>query len=330
MLQVQAADAATSSHVAAQQLLQQKVGSADDGIVAALWHQFRQYDHEASGKLTTSEFARVLQTSKLGFSNAEVLRVANGMADCHGLMDYRRLTHTLQSQGLHSPRPQSASCDGFGAKKPPLARSSSHARTPRSSGEAGQTAKHAQHAAMQAQQRASELVSPAAVEAVADDKHGGSSSAKHVPTLSESAQQQQLPQQQAAASASEATLQQLERRDDADSCQAVAASPGHFAAAPGPSAEASAKDAVPSLRSFGPPAQKVAYFFSKGQVNMEQPYRWQPSKDDTMVVGSGSKEQFVRPWTAGHAADRPAQVSVSSCLVLSCVLRCVYCMYRVR
>ncbi|KAA6428858.1 MAG: hypothetical protein FRX49_00968 [Trebouxia sp. A1-2] len=145
--------------------------------------------------------AHLSKSSKLPLSNAEVLRVANGMADCHGLMDYRSLTNMLQSQGLHNLRPLTASSAGSGARKPPLARSSSSSGIAISSKEAELGAKHAQHAVQ----------------------------------------------------------------------------------------------------------QKVPYFFSKGQVNMQQPYRWMPSKDDTTIHPAGPKGQFVRPWTAGQAATMPAQ-----------------------
>ena len=170
LFQVAAADAAASRRIAAQQLLQQKVGNADVAAVASLWRQFRQLDREGSGKVTTSEFAKVLQSSNSGLTNAEVLRVANGMADCHGLMDYRRVTQMLQSQGAQTTRPQSAVCADVGARKPPLARPCSMAGMPRSSGEAGQGTKRAQHAEKQALSSLRATASSAAVDAADDHK----------------------------------------------------------------------------------------------------------------------------------------------------------------
>jgi len=296
---VHAADVAASSHAAAQQLLQQKVESAGPRAVATLWNQFCQLDREASGKLTTSEFAKVLQSSKLPLSNAEVLRVANGMADCHGLMNYRSLTNVLQSQGLHNPRPVTASSVALDARKPPLARSSSSSGTATSSKEAGLGAKRAQHADQQVQPA---LVSSAAVDP-ADKQQSRSGMSEHE---SACAALQQLPQQPVASSASAVTADQQQHMAAAAApYQTITAPSGIVAAAPGHSDVAPAPAAV---RSKGPPQQKVPYFFSKGQVNMEQPYRWMPSKDDTTIHAAGPKGPFVRPWTAGQAATVPTQV----------------------
>lgn len=309
LFQVAAADAAASRRTAAQQLLQQKVGGADVAAVASLWRQFRQLDREASGKVTTSEFAKVLQSSNSGLTNAEVLRVANGMADCHGLMDYRRVTQMLQSQGPQMPRPQSAVCADVGTRKPPLARPCSMAGTPRSSGHVGQGAKLAQHADRQAQSSLPAPVSSAAVDAADDHKHSCSSSSS-VMTRAKStkAELQLLPQQLSAPPSSAANTDQQEGRADTHSCPSVSDSSGHVAAAlrdPG---------AVPAsaVRSHGPPQQKVPYFFSKGQVNIEQPYRWMPSRDNTYAVDAASKGHFVRPWTAGQVTTRPTQVSIAN------------------
>ena len=263
-----AADVAASSHAAAQQLLQQKVESAGPRAVATLWSQFRQFDREACGKLTSSEFARVLQSSKLPLSNAEVLRVANGMADCHGLMDYRSLTNMLQSQGLHNPRPLTASSAGLDARKPPLARPSSSSGTATSSKSAGLGAKRAQHADQQVQPAS---VSSAAVDAADRQQLAGSRSgmSEHVSVC---AALQQVPQQPVASSASAVTAdQQQPCAAAAAPYQAITAPSGILAAASGHPDVAPAPAAV---RSKGPPQQKVPYFFSKGQVNMEQPYRW--------------------------------------------------------
>lgn len=301
LAQVHAADVAASSHAAAQQLLQQKVESAGPTAVATLWSQFRQFDREACGKLTTGEFARVLQSSKLPLSNAEALRVANGMADCHGLMDYRSLTNMLQSQGLRNPRPQTASSAGLDARKPPLARPSSSSGTTTNSKNARLEAKCAQHADQQVQPAS---VSSAAVDAADRQKLAGSrfGMSEHE---SACAALQQVPQQPPVSSASAVTADQHQQMAAAAPYQAitdpsgiVAAAPGHLDVAPAPAA----------VRSRGPPQQKVPYFFSKGQVNMEQPYRWMPSKDDASIQPAGPKGQFVRPWTAGQAATVPAQV----------------------
>lgn len=301
-VQVHAADVAASSHAAAQQLLQQKVQSAGPGAVATLWSRFRHFDREACGKLTTGEFAKVLQSSKLPLSNAEVLRVANGMADCHGLMDYRSLTNMLQSQGLHNLRPLTASSAGSGARKPPLARSSSSSGIAISSKEAELGAKHAQHAVQQVQPAS---VSPAAVDA-ADRQQLAGSRSKMSEHESLCAAMQQVPEQPPMSSASAVTADEQQPCAAAaatyqaitDPLGTVAAAPGHFDVAP----------ASAAVRSKGPPQQKVPYFFSKGQVNMQQPYRWMPSKDDTTIHPAGPKGQFVRPWTAGQAATMPAQV----------------------
>ncbi|DBB07260.1 TPA: hypothetical protein ACH3X1_011821 [Trebouxia sp. C0004] len=299
---VHAADVAASSHAASQQLLQQRVESAGPRAFATLWSQFRQFDREASGKLTTSEFVRVLQSSKLPLSNAEVLRVANGMADCHGLMDYRSLTNMLQSQGLRNPRPQTAGSAGLDARKPPLARSSSSPGTAASSKEARLGPKRAQHADQQVQ--------PASVRSATVDAADGQQLAGSRSGMSEHnsvcAALQQVPQQPPMSSYSAVTADQQQHMAAAP-YQAItaplgilAAAPGHLDVAPSPAA----------VRSKGPPQQKVPYFFSKGQVNMEQPYRWMPSKDDTTIQPAGLKGQFVRPWTAGQAAEGrlPAQV----------------------
>ncbi len=297
-----AADVAASSHAAAQQLLQQKVESANPRAVATLWSQFRQFDREACGKLTTSEFARVLQSSKLPLSNAEVLRVANGMADCHGLMDYKSLTNMLQSQGLHNPRPLTASSAGLDARKLPLARPSSSSGTATRSKEAGLGAKRAQHADQQPQPAS---VSSAAVDAADKQQLAGSRSgiSEHESVC---AALQQLPQQPVMSSASDVTADQQQHMAAAAApYQAISAPSGTLAAAPGHLDTAPAPAAI---RSKGPPQQKVPYFFSKGQVNMEQPYRWMPSKDDTTIPPAGPKGPFVRPWTAGQAANMPAQV----------------------
>lgn len=302
VVQVHAADVAASSHTAAQQLLQQKVESAGPRAAATLWSQFRQFDREACGKLTSGEFARVLQSSKLPLSNAEVLRVANGMADCHGLMDYRSLTNMLQSQGLHNPRPQTASSAGLDARKPPLARPSSSSGTATRSKEAGLRAKRAQRADQQVQPAS---VSSAAVDAADKQQLVGSTSgmSEHEAAC---AALQQLPQQPVVSSASAATAdQQLHMAAAAAPYQAITDPLGVVAAAPGQLAVA---PAIAAVRSKGPPQQKVPYFFSKGQVNMEQPYRWMPSKDDTTIHAAGPKGQFVRPWTAGQAATMPTQV----------------------
>ncbi len=309
-----AADVAASSHTAAQQLLQQKVESAGPRAVATLWSQFRQFDREACGKLTTSEFARVLQSSKLPLSNAEVLRVANGMADCHGLMDYRSLTNRLQSQGLHNPRPQTASSAGLDARKPPLARPSSSSGTATSSKTAGLGAKRAQHADQQPQPVS---VSSAAVDAADKQQLAGRRSAM-IEHESVCAALQQLPQQPVASSASAVTADQQQHMAAAAApYQATSAPSGILAAAPGHHDVAPAPTAI---RSKGPPQQKVPYFFSMGQVSMDQPYRWMPSKDDTTIPPAGPKGPFVRPWTAGQAANMPTQVWLAgTCL---CYLAC--------
>jgi len=309
---VHAADVAASSHAAAQQLLQQKVANASPTAVATLWRQFRQFDREASGKLTTSEFARVLQSSKLLLSNAEVLRVADGMADCHGLMDYRCVTHMLQSQSLHNPRPQTAGSAGLDARKPPLARSSSSSGTATGSKEAGLGPKRAQHADQQVQPAS---VSSAAVDAADRQQLAGSRSkmSKHESVC---AALQQVPQQPPASSASAVTADQQEHRADAAPYQAITNPLGYVAAAPG-HREVTPAPAV--VKSKGPPQQQVPYFFSKGQVNMEQPYRWMPSKDNTTIQPAGPKGQFVRPWTARQAATMPAQVGLAdTCLCSAC------------
>ena len=310
-----AADVSASSHAAAQQVLQQKVESAGPRAVATLWSQFRQFDREACGKLTSGEFARVLQSSKLPLSNAEVLRVANGMADCHGLMNYRSLTNVLQSQGLHNPRPVTASSVALDARKPPLARSSSSSGTATSLKEAGLGAKRAQH---------DQQVQPASLSSAAGDAADGRQLAGSRSGTSEHesafAALQQLPQQPLMSSASAVIADQQQPCAAADApYQAITAPSGIVVAAPGHLDVAPAPAAV---RSKGPRQQKVPYFFSKGQVNMEQPYRWMPSKDDTTIPPAGPKGPFVRPWTVGQAANMPAQVWLAdtSWCSLACVM----------
>ena len=313
---MQAAHAAASGQTTARQLLQQKVGNADSSAAASLWRQFRSFDREASGKLTTSEFAKVLQNSKLGLSNADVLRVANGMADCHGLMDYRPLSHMLQSQVLQKPRPQTASCAKSGAKKPPLGRQSSSLGTPRTSGVAGQTV-----TAGHAQQASPEVARSAAVDAADVDSHSGNSVDCSGDQSSVSAPQpeQQQPQQPAV-SATEATAQQQSYSTaGSDSARAVSGSSRLSAAASGLAKTGSAHTALAGFRAPGPAAQKVPYFFSKGQVNMEQSYKWMPSKDNNAIVDGAPRAPFVRLWTAEDAKKR-AQVgnTCRSYLLLYC------------
>lgn len=257
----------------------------------------------------------MLQNSELGLSNADVLRVANGMADCHGLMDYRPLSHMLQSQVLQKPRPQTASCAKSGAKKPPLGRQSSSLITPRSSGVAGQTvtAEHAQRASP-------EVARAAAVDAAAVDSRSGNSVDCSGDQSSVSAPQPEQQQPQQPAVSAEATAQQQSYSTaGSDSASAVSGSPRLSADASGLAKTGSAHTVLAGFRAPGPAAQKVPYFFSKGQVNMEQSYKWMPSKDNNAIVDVAPRAPFVRLWTAEDAKKR-VQVgnTCRSCLLLYC------------
>ena len=289
-MQVHAAHVATARGAAAQHLLQNKVRTADSAAVSSLWRQFRTCDREASGKLRSGEFATVLQNSKLGLSSAEVLQIANNMADCNGLLDYRPVTHMLRSQGLADSGSQSASCTGSATKKPPLSRPGSSVAALRSCSAAKSEAKHVCHAA-------AETTAPDRL--AADASYHGSNLGPNQSAVAQQDLQTQLSGQvQQPAVQSEAKLQQTLK---GLSCDASRASSGNAPSSGRP-------QTAPVTRVPGPPAQKVPYFFSKGQVNMEQPYKWMPSKDNTTIQDAGSKGTYERPWSVGHAINRHVKV----------------------
>lgn len=64
--------------------------------MSSLSRQLASFDRECCGRIASSEFAEALQNSNLELSNAEVLRVANGLSDCHGLLTYRPIASMLQ------------------------------------------------------------------------------------------------------------------------------------------------------------------------------------------------------------------------------------------
>ena len=324
LAQVQAANAAADRSASAQQLLQQKVRSADSAAMSSLWRQFRLCDREASGKLSSSEFAKALQTSKLGLSCAEVLQVASGLADCNGLLDYRPVTHLLQSQGLLlSARPQSASHAGLNNKTPPLARAGSHTAIPSRLSPARPSVKSPSGVGTAAAEHVDDACSPAQASPLsASSGVPGQGAAAQPKSLPAPAVQEQQPVGHSGGAASAAAAQQLSGRLLSSGSRAEAGNV-HCSERPG---SALAK------RVLGPPAQKVPYFFSKGQVNMEQSYEWRPSQDNTAVHDVESKGHYERPWTAGVSGKKPVQASlmllplllqVTIIVVMTCRIRCM-------
>ena len=286
-----AADTAAARGAAAQQLLQEKVRSADSAVVSSLWRQFRTCDREASGKLSSGEFAIALQNSKLGLSSAEVLHIAHNMADCHGLLDYRPVTHMLRSQGSAVSGPQSTSCAGPATNKPPQARPSSSIAALRSCGGAEPDTNPVWRAAER-----TDLDSVASRASAAHaPQHASNAGIGQKEAAEQDIQTRQSgrDKQRIVRPETGATLQQTSRVAECDASRAAS----------GNAPSSSRPQTAPVKRLPGPSAQKVPYFFSKGQVNMEQPYKWMPSKDNTTIQEAGSQGSYERPWSSGHSTN---------------------------
>ena len=295
---MQAASTAADRSTSARQVLQQRVRTADSAAVSSLWRQFRKGDREASGKLSSSEFAAALQSSKLGLSSAEVLQVTNGLADCDGLLDYRPVGQLLRSRVSADPTRQGGACAEATGKKPPLPWPGSSGPATRKSNGSNLTAKPVDHTA----QRVAGSVSPAVasfsgatLQHVNSAGCGQDANSQSLPE----AKQDGKEQQQAAQVVPCAALQQMPSavasdRRSTGTTPACEVRPG----------------TAPVKRSPGPPAQKVPYFFGKGQVDMQQPYQWKPSKDNTTVQDTASKGVYERPWSAGHTRNKLLQVSL--------------------
>lgn len=297
---MQAANSATDRSTTAQQLLQQRAVTAGSAAVASLWRQFRKCDREASGKLSSSEFAAALQTSKLGLSSAEVLQVANGLADSNGLLDYRPVGRILQSRASADLTPQKLGCANVGAKKPPLPRPSSSVAAARKSSGSDPTAKQDNHAG----QEAAELLGPTAAASLQLQPQPGSGAVSDhdatVQGLPRQLQSDTEAQPITQADAGAADSQQLPSRAE---CGAGRAGTSALPRSVRP-------ETAPVKRSPGPPAQKVPYFFGKGQIDMQQPYHWKPSRDTTTISGAASNGGYERPWSALPARSKAAQVSL--------------------
>lgn len=100
MSQIEAAKSAHADETAARELLQSRLSPVSTAAITSLCHQLASFDRECCGRISSSEFADALQSSKLGLSNAEVLRVTNGLSDCHGLLSYRPVANMLHQQGF--------------------------------------------------------------------------------------------------------------------------------------------------------------------------------------------------------------------------------------
>lgn len=273
--------------------------TADSAAVSSLWRQFRKCDREASGKLSSSEFAAALQNSKLGLSSAEVLQVANGLADSNGLLDYRPVGHMLRSLRA-STDPQKAGCADVGTKKPPLPRAGSGVAAARKPRLSDQTAKQ-DNDAVQATTELPSSTSAASLQpqlqyvsgAVYNQEVTAQGLPRPMQTLTEA-----QPMAQAVASAAES--QQVHSRAELGAGRADT-SVLPRSVRPG---------TAPVQRSLGPPAQKVPYFFSKGQIDMQHPYQWKPSRDNTIIPDVASKGGYERPWSALPTRSQPSQVSL--------------------
>ena len=298
--QVQAANSAADRSTTAQQLLQQRMVTADSAAVSSLWRQFRKSDREASGKLSSSEFAAALHNSKLGLSSAEVLQVANGLVDSDGLLDYRPIGHMLRSRVSADLTPSKTARADVGAKKPPLPRAGSSVAVARKPCGSDQTAKQDNHAAQAIQES---LRSTAAASLQPQSVSSAVSSqvmtAQVLPRPMQSDTEVQ-PAAQVVASAAGLSQGRSGAECDADragtNAQLRSVRPG----------------TAPVQRAPGPPAQKVPYFFSKGQIDMQQPYKWKPSRDNTTISDIASKGRYVRPWSTVSSRNKPSQVSLQA------------------
>lgn len=224
--------------------------------------------------------------------------MANGLADSDGLLDYRPVGRMLQSQYSSKPALQGVDCAEASAKKPPLPRPRS-SKADRSS-RVDQSDQDAAGEDLAAQRRA-QSVAPATAFSTGNTQHGGDAGLGHSATtrgLSEP-KQAEVEQQQAARSAACAAVQRSPSRATLAGSRAGSDSLS-CANRPG---------TAPCKRAAGPPAQKVPYFFSKGQVDMQQPYEWKPSKDNATIQVAASGGMYVR-WSAGHARNKPLQVSL--------------------
>lgn len=272
------------------------MGTADSAAASSLWRQFRKCDREASGKLSSTEFAAALQNSKLGFSSAEVLQVANGLADSNGLLDYRPVGHMLRSQVSADLTPQKNA-----GTKPPLPRAGSSVAAARKSHGSDQAAKQDKHAAEET--TAFSHTAAASLQPLSQDVSDAVStpdvSAQGLPRPKQSDTEAQ-PVAQAVAGA--AASQQFPSRAVCDAGRAGISTLPH-SMRPG---------TAPVQRASGPPPQKVPYFFSNGQIDMQQPYQWKPSRDNTSVLNIASKGGYERPWSAMPARSTPSQVSLQA------------------
>ena len=270
------------------------MGTADSAAASSLWRQFRKCDREASGKLSSTEFAAALQNSKLGLSSAEVLQVANGLADSDGLLDYRPVGHMLRSRVSADLTPQrNARADV--AKKPPLPWAGSSVAAARKSHGSDQAAKQDKHAAEETTAFSHTTWSQDVSNAVSTPDV----SAQGLPRPMQSDTEAQ-PVAQAVAGA--AASQQFPSRAVCDAGRAGISTLPH-SMRPG---------TAPVQRASGPPPQKVPYFFSNGQIDMQQPYQWKPSRDNTSVSDIASKGGYERPWSAMPARSKPSQVSLQA------------------
>lgn len=294
--QVQAANSAADRSTTAQQLLQQRLVTAGSAAVASLWRQFRKCDREASGKLSSSEFAAALQSSKLGLSSAEVLQVANGLADSNGLLDYRPVGRMLQSRASAQLTPQKPGCASVGVTKPPLPRPGSSVAAARKSSGSDQTAKQGSHA----RQATAELLGPTAAASVQLQPQPGSGAESDHDVTAQGLLRQMHSNTEVQASASAQAAQQAPSRAECGASRAGTSALPHSVR----------PETAPVKRFPGPPAQKVPYFFGKGQIDMQQPYQWKPSQDTTTILGVASKGGYVRPWSALPARNKAVQVSL--------------------
>ena len=117
LFQVEAAQLAHVDQADAKQLLQSKLSTVSTADLSSLSRQLASFDRECCGRIASNEFAEALQNSNLELSNAEVLRVANGLSDCHGLLTYRPVASMLQRCGSKHKKSDNPQSQGVGTAR---------------------------------------------------------------------------------------------------------------------------------------------------------------------------------------------------------------------
>lgn len=272
--QVDAVHARQAASTAAQELLQSRATPASSAAVSALCQQIAGFDRECCGSIASKEFAQALHSSKMGFSNAEALRIASGLADCNGLLTYRpvaRMLHQTSQAGCGA-----AAAGKTGVKQPPgLSRMQNRLQLRDSQPCINRT-----------------LCVEAAEQAVSPAEYHRQHQQQHDQGL---LQQKPEPQVQQHPGSLQKEVQRPIGDADAATCEGMPA--------------AARNGRAPPLAAKAP-----YWFSKGMIGDMAKPYTWSPSKDNAPDGSLVTGAQYCRPWSARALQQTmPVQVHILCC-----------------